>query len=137
MDLVFRLEEINTVAKKLLEDFGGFHVFALHGEMGAGKTTFVHAVCRELGVSEHVSSPTFSLINQYNSSSGETIYHIDLYRLKDTNEAFSTGVEDCLFSGCRCFVEWPENAPAIFPENTLHIQIEAVNSNTRKLKINL
>ena len=105
--------------------------------MGAGKTTFVHAVCEAAGVKDNISSPTFSIINEYVASSGNVIYHIDLYRLKNEQEAMQAGVEDCLFSGNRCFVEWPDRAPNIFLDNTLHVSISVLDMNTRKLKINL
>lgn len=137
MDLIFSLHNINMVAKQFLSAIGNRKVIALHGEMGAGKTTFVHAVCDALGVKDTVGSPTFSIINQYQAADGKLIYHIDLYRLKDEEEAIQTGVEDCLYSGSYCFVEWPGKAPAIFPENTLHISIIPVDNDTRKLIINL
>ena len=137
MELVFQLEQINSIVKAVIEYTKGRNVFAMHGEMGAGKTTFVHAFCQELGVKDPVSSPTFSVINQYSTPSGKVVYHIDLYRLKDKEEVYNTGVEDCLFSGGICFVEWPELAPEMFPDFTVHLILEVLNSNTRKLKINL
>jgi len=137
MDIIFRLDEIEKTAKNFLEIISANKIIALHGEMGAGKTTFVHALCNQLGVTDSVGSPTFSIINQYQSNSSEIIYHIDLYRLKDDEEAIQTGVEDCLYSGNYCFVEWPDRAPAIFPDDTLHVSILAVNNDTRKLTINL
>ncbi len=137
MDIIFTLNEIEDTAKTFLENTATYKVIALHGEMGAGKTTFVHAICNVLGVKDTIGSPTFSIINQYQTSSVEIIYHIDLYRLKDEEEAIQTGVEDCLYSGNYCFVEWPDKAPAIFPDNTLHVSIAVVNNDTRKLIINL
>jgi tRNA threonylcarbamoyladenosine biosynthesis protein TsaE len=137
MELIFTLDEIREAAKKMLDATANYSVFALHGEMGAGKTTFVHAVCEAAGVKDNISSPTFSIINQYTTQNGQIIYHIDLYRLKDEEEAIQAGVEDCLYSGNTCFVEWPEKAPDIFPVNTLHLTITAIDTNTRKLKINL
>jgi len=137
MDIIFTLNEIEDAAKTFLANTDPYKVIALHGEMGAGKTTFVHAICNVLGVKDTVGSPTFSIINQYQTNSAEIIYHIDLYRLKDEEEAIQAGVEDCLYSGNYCFVEWPDRAPAIFPDNTLHISIVAMNNDTRKLIINL
>jgi tRNA threonylcarbamoyladenosine biosynthesis protein TsaE len=137
MDIIFKLNEIEDTAKTFLANIASCKVIALHGEMGAGKTTFVHAICNVLGVKDTIGSPTFSIINQYQTNAGEIIYHIDLYRLKDEEETIQTGVEDCLYSGNYCFVEWPDKAPAIFPDNTLHISITAVNNDTRKLTINL
>ena len=137
MEVNFTLDKIGEAAKKFLALAAENKVVALHGDMGAGKTTFVHSVCEVLGVTDTIGSPTFSIINQYQSEDAEVIYHIDLYRLKDEEEAIQAGVEDCLYSGNRCFVEWPEKAPGIFPETTLHITIAQVNNDTRKLTINL
>jgi tRNA threonylcarbamoyladenosine biosynthesis protein TsaE len=137
MDLKFSLNNINEAAKVFIKILGTNKVVALHGEMGAGKTTFVHAVCEAMGVAGTIGSPTFSIINQYQTTDSTTIYHIDMYRLKDEEEAVQAGVEDCLYSGNYCFVEWPDKAPGIFPENTLHINITAVDNETRKLIINL
>lgn len=149
MEVYFTLEQVRETAAMLLARAAGYKVFAFHGEMGAGKTTFIHALCGVMGVQDVITSPTFSIINQYKTKQaqgalpgsigegGQTIYHMDLYRIKDENEALNAGVEDCLYSGDICFVEWPDKAPGIFPDNTLHIEITSVNDNTRKLKINL
>lgn len=137
MDLNFSLTGIDEAAKKFIEAIGTKKVVALHGNMGAGKTTFVHAVCEALGVKGNVSSPTFAIINQYQTANGQIIHHIDMYRLKDEEEAINAGVEDCLYSGDYCFVEWPEKATGIFPAHTLHVYINAVDNETRKLRINL
>ena len=137
MELIFTLDKIRDAAKKILAATAGYKVFALHGEMGDGKTTLIHALCEAMGVKDPVTSPTFSIINQYNTATGEPIYHMDLYRIKDENEAVNAGVEDCLFSGNTCLVEWPEKVPGIFPPGTLHLAISSVDTNTRKLQINL
>jgi tRNA threonylcarbamoyladenosine biosynthesis protein TsaE len=105
--------------------------------MGAGKTTFITALCHALGVTNAVSSPTFSIINEYRSADGERIYHMDLYRLKDETEAMNAGVEDAIYSGDLCLVEWPEKAPGIFPPDTVHCYLQSVAGNQRKLQINL
>ncbi len=135
MEVIFTLEEIGAVAKKTVAITAGHNVIALHGEMGTGKTTFAHALCDAMGVSENISSPTYSIINQYKTIAGKIVYHIDLYRLKDEEEAISSGVEDCLYSGDTCMVEWPEKAPGIFPDDTLHVFITPINNYTRKLVI--
>jgi len=137
MEVIFTLEQIPDAASKLLSSATDHKVFALHGEMGAGKTTFIHALCEAMGIKDVVTSPTFSIINQYKTADGKAVYHMDLYRIKDENEAINAGVEDCMYSGDLCLVEWPEKAPGIFPENTLHMTISSVDDNTRKLKINL
>ncbi len=133
MEVIFTLKDISEAAEKILALTEKYKVFALYGEMGAGKTTFAHAICEAMGVTDHISSPTFSIINQYTTADEQSIFHIDLYRLKDEIEAINAGVEDCLFSGSICLVEWPERAPAIFPENTLHLHISVLNNDTRKL----
>ena len=137
MEVIYLLEDIQEAALSFLNATANYKVFALQGDMGAGKTTFVHAVCTAIGVKDNMSSPTFSIINEYVSITGQVIYHIDLYRLKDKQEALQAGVEDCLFSNNICFVEWPDKAPNIFPDNTLNVSIDVVDMKTRKLKINL
>lgn len=137
MEVNFALEQIKEATDKILADTANYKVFAFQGEMGAGKTTLIHALCEAMGVKDVITSPTFSIINQYKTNDGQTVYHMDLYRIKDKNEAINAGIEDCLYSGNICFVEWPEKAPGIFPDETLHIKITSVDDNTRKLKFNL
>jgi tRNA threonylcarbamoyladenosine biosynthesis protein TsaE len=133
MEVNFSLQEINEVAKNVIAATADKKVIALHGQMGAGKTTFSHAFCDALGVIDVVSSPTFSIINVYETKDDKTIYHLDLYRLKDEEEAIQAGVEDCLYSGNICLVEWPERIPTIFPEDTLHIKLEVIDATKRKI----
>ena len=135
MDVLFTLPQIKSAVTQFLIAVNNHNVIALHGEMGAGKTTFVHALCAELGVENAVSSPTFSIINEYTTAKGKTIYHLDLYRLKSVQEAIDAGVEDCFYSGNLCLVEWPEIAPSIFPDNTLHAYIEIAGNYERRLII--
>jgi tRNA threonylcarbamoyladenosine biosynthesis protein TsaE len=137
MDINFSLAGIDKAAAQFLSLIANNRTIAFHGEMGAGKTTFIHAVCEALGVKDAVGSPTFSIINQYQTANNEIVFHIDLYRLKDEEEAIQTGVEDCLYSGNYCFVEWPDKAAGLFPRNTLHVQLATVDNDTRKLTINL
>lgn len=138
MQIAFTLYSIKQAAEEFWSAIGDKKVIIFHGKMGAGKTTFIHALCEVKGVEDVVGSPTFSIINEYEFSENgylKKIFHIDLYRLKDEQEAIQTGVEDCLYSNHICFVEWPEKAPAIFPEDTLHVFIEPVNDETRMLTI--
>ena len=128
------LEEIEAVAAAFLQQLGSRKVVALHGNLGAGKTTFVRAVCKQLQVSTAVSSPTFSIINEYRTAQA-CIYHIDLYRLKDEREALRAGVEDCLYSGDLCLVEWPERAPDIFPGETVHVHLQEADQFSRRMVI--
>lgn len=134
MEIVFELTGIREAADWLWKQAGPARVIAFHGEMGAGKTTFIHALCEAKDVKDAVSSPTFSLINEYNSREGR-IFHIDLYRLRDEEEAVRAGIEDCLYSGSVCLVEWPEKAPGLFPEDTLHCYLTALDSVRRKLRM--
>ncbi len=136
MESDFSLENINSVAENFWKETEGKTVFAFHGGMGAGKTTFIHALCDAKGVKDVVGSPTFSIINEYEydcEGTKKVIFHVDLYRLKDEEEAMRAGVEDALYSGYICLVEWPEKAPSIFPDNTVHVQIELIDTQTRRL----
>jgi tRNA threonylcarbamoyladenosine biosynthesis protein TsaE len=138
MEWQFSLDNINEVAKSFWKATEGKTVFAFHGQMGAGKTTFIHALCDAKGVKDVVGSPTFSIINEYEydcEGTKKVLFHMDLYRIKDEEEALRAGVEDALFSGYICLVEWPEKAPAIFPDGTIHVYIELVADGTRRLKI--
>jgi tRNA threonylcarbamoyladenosine biosynthesis protein TsaE len=132
MERTYALPEIDEMARFFWESFPDKKIYAFKGNMGAGKTSFIRALCRVKNVKETVGSPTFSIINEYSSPTG-TIYHLDLYRLKDEEEAIRAGVEDCLYSGEICLVEWPDRAPCIFPDDTFGILLETINENTRKI----
>src|SRR5258708_20785934 len=132
MELVFQLQDIEKAANAFWHTFPLQRIFAFHGNMGAGKTTFIHALCDALGVTDTVGSPTFSIINEYRYPGGK-VYHLDLYRLKDEEEALRAGVEDVLYSGELCLVEWPDRAPAIFPPEPVQVKIEALDPFTRKI----
>ena len=133
MTVNFTLAQLPETAAAVLAATSAYNVIAFHGEMGAGKTTFIHAFCEAMGVEGSISSPTFSIINEYNTLKGQRVYHMDLYRLKNEAEAINAGVEDCLYSGSKCLVEWPEKAPGIFPDNTLHISIAVIAGGQRKI----
>lgn len=134
MEIRFTLDQVEEVARRFWEAAGDSKVFAFHGEMGAGKTTFIHALCDAKGVTSTVGSPTFSIINEY-AWPGGSIFHIDLYRLNDEEEAIRAGVEDCLYSGQICLVEWPERAAQLFPEEARMVYINVVDPQTRVLRI--
>jgi tRNA threonylcarbamoyladenosine biosynthesis protein TsaE len=138
MEWVFSLNKINDVAKDFWKVVNGKTVFAFHGQMGAGKTTFIHALCNAKNVKDVVHSPTFSIINEYEydcEGTKKVLFHIDLYRLKNEEEAVKAGVEDALFSGYICLVEWPDKAAGIFPDGTAHAYLEVINNNERRLRI--
>lgn len=138
MEFIFSLDTINKIATLFWKSTPGVNIYAFHGQMGSGKTTFIHALCDVKGVKDVVGSPTFSIINEYiylENGTPKKIFHVDLYRLKDEEEALRAGVKDCLYSDHICMVEWPEKAPNIFPDNTLKVQIEVVDDKTRRLII--
>ena len=137
MELIYQLDGIKEAATTLIDVAGNRRVFALNGDMGAGKTTLVHAIAEVLGVTDVVSSPTFSIVNEYRSSRNTTVYHMDWYRLKGEEEALQAGVEDSLYSGAYCFVEWPQIAAGLLPPDTIWLDIKTLNADTRKLLINL
>lgn len=130
----FTLHNISEAAAAFLE-VAPRGVIAFHGDMGAGKTTFISALCRHLDIEDKVSSPTFAIINEYGGDAAVPVYHMDFYRVKNENEARDAGVEEYFYSGHYCFVEWPEKAGNLLPENTLHCRIETIDDITRKLQI--
>ncbi|HRE50047.1 MAG TPA: tRNA (adenosine(37)-N6)-threonylcarbamoyltransferase complex ATPase subunit type 1 TsaE [Flavitalea sp.] len=135
MELVYARKDIDEAAGAFWDQLpANRSVLAFHGEMGVGKTTFIQALCRLLGVSAQVSSPTFSIINEYDAPDG-LIYHIDLYRCRDEQEAIRAGVEECLYSGEICLVEWPSKAAGIFPEDALHIHMEEIEDGMRRISV--
>lgn len=123
---------LDAAAAEFLMDVGDRKLLAFHAPMGAGKTTFITAVCRALGVKEDaMSSPTFAIVNEYRDSRGESIFHFDFYRLEKPSEALDIGLYDYLDSGCLCLMEWPENIGEILPEETLHISISVQPDESR------
>lgn len=139
MEWIFTLEDIDTVGQEWWKVAGDRKVFAFHGAMGAGKTTFIQHLCRLAGVRETLGSPTFSLVNEYHPAGmgGHVIWHMDLYRLRDESEAIEAGIEEYLYSGDICMVEWPGRAPGIFPPETVHVYIEALNEGLRRVRMRI
>ncbi len=131
------LSEIKEVAAKFLEYAGKETLFALYGPMGVGKTTFVKAVAACLGVTDDVSSPTFAIINEYQTEKGESLYHFDFYRVNNISEALDFGYEEYFYSGNRCFIEWPEKIEELLPENTVDCYFSEEVDGTRKLRVEL
>jgi len=137
MEIIFELDKIEEAANEFLQMIKKTKVFAFSGELGAGKTTFINALCKQIGVKDTVTSPTYSIIQEYALPDNEIIFHIDLYRIKSEAEAMDAGVEDCLNSNDLCMVEWPEMAPGIFPEKTVFTTIRILSPNKRKLIVSL
>ena len=137
MEIIFGENEIEKAAKHFLEVTVGYKIFAFSGNLGAGKTTFINALCGQLNATEAATSPTYSIIQEYHTKDGQIIYHMDWYRLKDTQEALDAGVEDCLESGNICMIEWPEKAMDLLPEQTIFSTFKLINMFTRKLKVTI
>ena len=135
MEIIFTLDQIQEVAQTIIDQKGS-KIVLLNGEMGAGKTTLIKNIVRALGVIEATSSPTFSLVNEYQSTSGEVLYHFDVYRIKDESEAVAIGIEDYLYSGNWCFIEWSEKIPNLIPEHHIVIELSVLEDGKRKFIIN-
>jgi tRNA threonylcarbamoyladenosine biosynthesis protein TsaE len=126
------LTELNGAAIKLLDFAASQRIFLFYGDMGAGKTTFIKSLCEGLGVSESVTSPTFSIVNEYRGASA-TVYHFDFYRLKNQSEAFDMGYEEYFYSDAYCFIEWPEKIADLLPNHYLKVSIEAISPSAREI----
>ena len=130
------IEHIREAAREFIQQMGDAHVFAFYGKMGAGKTTFVKAICEKLGVQDVITSPTFAIINEYEASStgqyeGIPIYHFDFYRIKKLEEVYDMGYEDYFYADALCFIEWPELIEDILPEDAVKVSIEEQPDGTR------
>lgn len=140
MQFQVSLDGLENFAKQFWQYVKDRRVFAFHGQMGAGKTTLISALCHYIGTKDVTASPTFSIINEYEFENGgaiHKIFHIDLYRLKDEEEVIQAGVEDCIYSGFLCMVEWPEKAPDLLDDKTVHVFIEPVSDSERNVRIQL
>ena len=129
------LDTIHKTAQEFIELIGENTVFAFNGKMGAGKTTFIKAVCEMLGVKETVNSPTFSIVNEYEGTNGRIIFHFDCYRINKVQEALDFGAEEYLYSGNLCFIEWSENIAPILPESIVNVDIEETENGKRKITL--
>ena len=132
MEAIFSLNEINNIAKKIIE-FNPHKIVLFNGEMGAGKTTLIKSLCKELGIITNISSPTFSLVNEYQTITNQIVYHFDFYRLKSQNEAFDIGIDEYLHSGHWCFIEWAENIKDLIPENYSTLTISVLSDGKRQI----
>lgn len=131
------LKYISEIAKQFISLTRGYKKFAFYGKMGAGKTTFIIALCKELGAVDIVNSPTFTIINEYQTSAGNAIYHLDFYRIKCVEELYDIGYEDYFKEDTYCFIEWPEKGEQILPDDIIRVFIEETDINERQLKIHI
>jgi len=129
------LEDLPKAAAHIIDASKEKKVWLFEGEMGAGKTTLIKAICKELGVEDVISSPTFSIVNQYEANKGAAIYHFDFYRLKNEEEAMDIGVEEYLYSGDYCLIEWPSVVPGILPDDCFKIEIIAKDEYLREVHL--
>ena len=134
MDMIYTLAQIDDVAQSLMKKFGSKSVWAFHAPMGAGKTTLITALCQILGVQDRVNSPTFAIMNEYQGL-GKVIYHMDWYRLENDGDARRAGVEMAMADSDYCFIEWPEKAINLIPAEALHIEIEILGPEHRRIFI--
>ena len=135
MNYTFSIDNIHDAAKTFVENMGDGKVFAFYGKMGAGKTTFVKAVCECLGVEDVITSPTFAIVNEYTSATtGDAIYHFDFYRIKKLEEVYDMGYEDYFYGGSLCFLEWPELIEDLLPEDATKVTIEETENGARVVK---
>ena len=128
-------DTIQDTARQFIGIIGERTVFAFNGKMGAGKTTFIKAICEVMGVKETVNSPTFSIVNEYEAVDGRIIYHFDCYRITNTQEALDLGAEEYLYSGNLCFIEWSENIAPLLPDSIVNVDIEEIISGSRNVMI--
>lgn len=131
----FTLENIDKAASEFLKELGDRKIVAFYGSMGAGKTTFIKAICDVLGVTDTVNSPTFAIVNEYLAANSERVYHFDFYRIKKIEEAYDFGYEDYFYSGNLCLIEWPELIEELLPEDTVRVKIEEVDEGERLLTL--
>lgn len=129
------LEDIDAAAKQFIAGIGNHTVFAFYGKMGAGKTTFIKAVCRALGVDDVVTSPTFAIVNEYRTDTAELIYHFDFYRIKKLEEVYDMGYEDYFDSGALCFIEWPELIEELLPADVVKVKIDVEPDDSRLITV--
>ena len=135
--LYSKLDHLPSIARQLLAYAGSHRIWLLEGGMGVGKTTLIKAICQQLGVQDHVTSPTFSLVNEYAMTSGERVYHFDFYRLENEEEAYQIGIEEYFYSGNVCMLEWPQRIEGLLPDSFLRIDITERTDQSRMIKLTM
>lgn len=138
MSIILKNESLNKIdatAKIFIEKMGNKKVFAFNGNMGVGKTTFINAICKMMGVTQIVNSPTFSIVNEYETLLGNIIYHFDCYRIQKIQEALDLGAEEYLYSGNYCFIEWSENITPLLPDDLVNVNMTELEDGSRKIEI--
>ena len=134
MDIqITTLENIRNAARQFISQIGDRRVFAFYGHMGAGKTTFIKAICEELGVDDVITSPTFAIVNEYTDGNGTPVFHFDFYRIKPLEEVYDMGYEDYFYSGSLCFIEWPELIEELLPDDAVRVHIEQQPDGSRRV----
>ena len=133
--LIKNLEELDPAAIQILNNYKSNKIFALYGEMGVGKTTLIKSICKNLGVNGLISSPTFSIVNEYENEDGQKLYHFDFYRISSETEAFDIGYEDYFYGNNWCFIEWPEKIQSLLPENAIRVFIKLIKDGERLITI--
>tara|TARA_B100000401_G_C52389299_1_gene523397 strand:+ start:19 stop:429 length:411 start_codon:yes stop_codon:yes gene_type:complete len=117
------ISELNEISQSIINQIGDKNIICFYGEMGVGKTTLIKLICEKLGVKDNVSSPTFSIVNEYILSDDQSVFHFDFYRIENEEEAFDMGYEDYFYNGDLCFIEWPEKVKSIIPEDIMRIDL--------------
>ncbi|KGN82142.1 ATP/GTP hydrolase [Porphyromonadaceae bacterium COT-184 OH4590] len=135
MQYIITLNNIDEVAKEFVDNIGNAKIFAFYGEMGAGKTTFITAICRALGVVEPITSPTFAIVNEYEAEGNSIVYHFDCYRLETLQDALNIGIEEYFADGNICLIEWAENIESLLPRETVKVRIRVLENDDRIVNV--
>ena len=132
--IIKNLDDLDRAAAQFLKETAGEYLFAFYGSMGAGKTTFISALCKMSGVVDEISSPTFTIVNEYQTESGEQIFHFDFYRIESIREVMDIGIEEYWYSDGKCYMEWPEKVEGILPEDVLKVYITTLEDGSRSIE---
>lgn len=134
-EIICTLDALDAAAGEFLKAIGDNTIVAFYGHLGAGKTTFIKAICDRLGVEDNVCSPTFTIVNEYQAASGDPVFHFDFYRIDSLREAQDLGLDEYFYSGGLCLMEWPEKIAELLPEDTVEVKIEPIDEVTRRISI--